>query len=104
MVNGKLPLDELRAHQADGVLYLQGAIEVTEPGDIAFEITGPPASIWIDAEPFEGQKKVAKKLSTGRHIITLRIEGSGMADDPNVKVEITKPAGSTAQFTPVNGS
>jgi hypothetical protein len=105
MVNGNLPLEELSSQTVDGVLYLQGEVDVTEPGDVTFAIASSgDASVWIDAEPFEGQEKITKKLATGRHTITLRVDLRENASQPSVKVEITKPSGSSAQFTPVNGS
>jgi putative heme-binding domain-containing protein len=105
MVNGKLPLDELKAVAVNDVLYLQGELEVTEPGVVAFQIDSTePTNVWIDAEPFDAQKKIEKNLSTGRHTVTVRVQLTSGKSEPGIKIELTKPAGSGGQFSVVNGA
>ena len=105
MVNGKLPLDELKAVTVNDVLYLQGELEVTEPGVVAFQIDSTePTNVWIDAEPFDAQKKIEKNLSTGRHTVTVRVQLTSGKSEPGIKIELTKPAGSGGQFSVVNGA
>ena len=104
MVNGTLPLDELRKNAEPTVLYLQGEIEVVEAGRVQFDIScTEPTQVWIDAEPFEGQTKFEKDLAAGKHTLTLRVEVSS-ATEPKLKVELQKPTGSAAQFVVVNGT
>jgi putative heme-binding domain-containing protein len=103
MVGGALPLAEL-AVQRPAVLYLQGEIDVIEPGEVTIAIASTEAlHVWLDAEPFEGAHQIARELAAGRHTITLRVDVSDHAF-PEVKVEILKPAGSAAQFVVVGGS
>jgi len=105
MVNGKLPLDELKVVAVNDVLYLQGELEVTEPGVVAFQIDSTePTNVWIDAEPFDAQKKIEKNLSTGRHTVTVRVQLTSGKSEPGIKIELTKPAGSGGQFSVVNGA
>jgi len=104
-VGGTLPLDEIKLVPGSTVVYLQGEVETTEPGVVAFQIDSTePASVWIDAEPFEAQRKFEKNLSTGRHTVTVRVQMSGGQASPGIKIEVTKPSGSGAQFSVVNGT
>jgi putative heme-binding domain-containing protein len=101
-VGGTLPLAELAA-QRPAVVYLQGELEVSQAGPIALDITtDQPTQAWLDAEPFESSKHLERPLDPGRHTITLRIE-VGAAPDPQLKVEVTRPANSAAQFVIVGG-
>lgn len=105
MVSGKLPLDELKVVAVNDVLYLQGELDVTEPGVVAFQIDSTePTNVWIDAEPFDAQKKIEKNLSTGRHTVTVRVQLTSGKSEPGIKIELTKPAGSGGQFSVVNGA
>ena len=104
-VGGALPLDEIKLAPGSTVAYLQGELEVTEPGVVAFNIDSTePTSVWIDAEPFDDQKKIEKNLSTGRHSVTVRVQLSSGQAAPAIKIELAKPSGSSAQFSVVNGS
>lgn len=101
-VGGKLPLAEL-AKQRPAVIYLQGEIEVSEAGPVAINIdTTEPTNTWLDAEPFEAAKQITRDLTAGRHTLTFRVQ-VGDRPDPSIKVELSKPSGSTAQFSVVNG-
>jgi putative heme-binding domain-containing protein len=101
-VGGTLPLAEL-ALQRPAVLYLQGEIDVSQAGPVAMDITGNPTTqVWLDAEPFEAARHVERPLETGRHAVTLRIE-LGPAADAQLKVEVTRPSHSSAQWVIVGG-
>jgi hypothetical protein len=101
-VGGALPLAEL-ARQRPAVLYLQGELEVSEPGPVAIDIgCTESAQTWLDAEPFELARQITRELSAGRHTLTFRIT-VGDRPEPTLRVELTKPPGSSAQFTVVNG-
>jgi hypothetical protein len=85
------------------VLYLQGQLDVSQAGPIAIEVAcSERTQIWLDAEPFESAKRVERELTAGRHSVTLRIE-VGTTPEPMLKVELTKPEGSKAQFVAVGG-
>jgi putative heme-binding domain-containing protein len=103
MVGGTLPLAEL-AKARPAVLYLQGQIEVTEPGAIALELaSSEPTQFWIDGEPFEGAKQIERELPAGKHTLTLRVE-VGEGEDPHVRLDVRRPEGSAAQFVVINGT
>ncbi len=118
-VSGELPLADAAElttgakgnskSQKPIVVYLQGDVNVIEPGDIGFRIQAPPGTFaWIDAEPFEPEalKEIAINLvpdDTGSehkpHKLTLRVPTASS----NVRVELFRPIGSAAQFQPVGG-
>jgi hypothetical protein len=101
-VGGGLPLAEL-ARERQAVLYLQGEIEVSQAGPIAIDIaTSDAVQMWIDAEPFESAKHIKRELAAGKHTLTFRVQ-VGAKSDPELKVELSKPAGSAAQFVVVGG-
>jgi putative heme-binding domain-containing protein len=101
-VGGKLPLAELIAERPT-VLWLQGEFEVSQPGLIAIEIASTEtAQVWVDVEPFEPVKQIERELAAGRHTLTFRMT-VGTGPNPTLKVELTKPAGSSAQFAVIHG-
>jgi putative heme-binding domain-containing protein len=102
MVGGELPLAELTPSRP-AVLYLQGEIDVTAAGAIAVQVScSEPVQVWIDAEPFQSAANIARDLSAGKHTLTFRVS-VGTEADPRLKVELTRPAGSGAQFVVLNG-
>ena len=101
-VGGELPLAEL-APQRPAVVYLQGEIEVSQAGAIACEVSSDQGlQVWLDAEPFESTRRIERALAAGKHTLTFRVQ-VGSQPEPTLKVELTKPAGSTAQFVVING-
>jgi putative heme-binding domain-containing protein len=101
-VGGALPLAEL-APQRPAVVWLQGSIDVSQAGPVAVEIsTSETFQIWLDAEPFESQTRLERSLSAGKHTLTFRVQVSDRPE-PQIKVELSKPAGSGAQFVVVGG-
>jgi putative heme-binding domain-containing protein len=101
-VGGALPLAEL-APARPAVVWLQGEIDVSQAGPIALEIaTTEKAQLWIDAEPFDVQPRIERPFAARKHTLTFRVEVSA-SDDPELKVELTKPEASAAQFVVVNG-
>jgi putative heme-binding domain-containing protein len=103
MVNGTLPLAELRTEGVPSVLYLQGEVNVTTGGDVLVRVQSTERALsWIDAEPFESAREIKTGLATGRHTITVRIEPSGRSE-PTLRVEIARPGESTAQLDVVGG-
>jgi len=101
-VGGALPLAEL-APQRPVILYLQGEIDVNQAGAVAIDVqTSEPVQVWLDAEPFEGVKRIERELAVGRHTVTFRV-AVGTGENPELRVELTKPGESGAQFVVVNG-
>jgi hypothetical protein len=102
-VAGVLPLEELRPGKTPTVLILQGEVQVNEAGKVAFKISSTESfHAWIVAESFESKTDIETTLEPGRHTITLRVEVSDR-ESPALKVELTKPEGSTVQFEVVGG-
>lgn len=103
-VAGVLPLNELRKSDSPAVVMVQGEFEVTAEGKISVHIhCTEKAQAWVDADPFEAQRKFEISLPPGRHKLTLRVEVSD-GEDPGLKVELTKPEGSAVQFDVVGGA
>ncbi len=101
-VGGTLPLAEL-TKQRPAVVYLQGEIEVSEAGPVTINIDSTePIQTWLDAEPFEATKQITRDLPAGRHTLTFRLAITDHPD-PTIKVEFSKPSGSSAQFSVVSG-
>jgi len=103
MTAGELPLAELV--KPGTVLFLQGELEVVDAGSVTIDVESTePTQLWIDAEPFDSASKPTIELAKGRHRVTLRIVVGAESQTPRVKVELTKPAGSKAQFDVVGGA
>jgi putative heme-binding domain-containing protein len=102
-VAGVLPLDELRKGKQRAVVFLRGEVQVNEPGKIAVHVnTTETAQVWVNAEAFE-PREFEVSLEPGRHQILVRLEISDRLA-PELKIELTRPAGSTAQFEIIGGS
>jgi putative heme-binding domain-containing protein len=103
-VAGALPLDELTTQTGSKVLYLQGEIQVSSAGPIRFQLDSTDGiHLWVDSElaQLDTSSHVAV-LSAGRHAIVLRID-TAARKSREIKVEVTKPSGSPAEFTVVGG-
>jgi putative heme-binding domain-containing protein len=103
-VNGSLPLDEL-THQTGGtVLYLQGEIDVSNAGPIRVQLdSADGARLWIDDKQAPPDTPtLVTTLDVGRHTVTLRVDRKARSPH-EIKAEVTKPTGSTAEFTVVGG-
>ncbi len=99
---GDLPLSELG--KPGQTLFLQGELKVVEPGEIEIAVTAPKGTqLWIDAEPFDASAPVRRTYASGIHRLTLR---STIDANPQrvIRVEMTKPASSKAQFDVVGGA
>lgn len=103
-VAGTLPLNELRPGRTPTVLILQGEVQVNEAGKLAFKISSTETfQAWVDSEAFESKTDIEVNLPAGRHILTLRVEVSDR-EAPELKVDVTKPEGSTVQFEVIGGA
>jgi putative heme-binding domain-containing protein len=103
-VAGSLPLDELIAQTGGKVLYVQGEIQVSAAGPIHVQLDSDDGTrFWVDGElaPLGAPAHLAD-LSAGRHALTLRIDTTARKSR-EIKVEVTKAAGSPAEFTVVGG-
>ncbi len=102
-VAGMLPLAPLFAAADASALILRGEVQVNEAGLVHFTIeSGAPTQVWIDAQPFLEQREFDVKLEPGRHAVILRVEASP-SSEPELRVRVTKPEGSTAQLEVVGG-
>jgi putative heme-binding domain-containing protein len=103
-VAGVLPLDELRKGNLPAVVILRGEVQVNEAGKIALHVhTTEKAQVWVDAEAFESQPQFEVSLAPGRHQVIVRVEISDRPA-PELKIELTRPTGSPAQFEIIGGS
>jgi len=103
-VNGSLPLNELTGSTDGKPLYLQGELNVTTGGPIRIQLdTADGARFWIDDQLAPaGSNDLTTTLAAGRHTVTLRFDPKLRAAR-EIKVEISKPGGSEAEFTVVGG-
>ena len=102
-VAGVLPLDELRKGNRPTVVILRGEVQVNEAGKIAVRVhTTERAQVWVDAEAFESQPQFEVSLEPGRHQVIVRVEVSDRPN-PELKIELTRPADSPARFEVIGG-
>ena len=100
---GVLPLNELRLGKTPTVLILQGLIQVNQAGKVGLSVhSDETLQVWVNTESFEHQKQFEMSLEPGPHTITVRVEVSAR-ESPELKLELSKPEGSTAQFDVVGG-
>ena len=104
MFSGRLPLAELRQEKQPLVLILQGEVKVNDSGTVAFDIASTEKyQVWLDDQPSESMTHIEADWQVGVHKITFRIE-VGDLDSPTLKVDVSKPVNSTAQFEIVGGA
>jgi putative heme-binding domain-containing protein len=102
-VSGDLPLDDLVVAAGGKVLYLQGEIDVTSAGEVAFRVDpADGVAAWVDDRPMPAPGASSATLTAGRHKLTLRIDTASRRAR-QVKVEVLKGTGSPAEFTVVGG-
>jgi len=102
-VNGELPLADLSAIDSP-VLFLQAEIEVVEGGEIGVELNHQQGiTVWITDDEFPGTEPIEARALPGRHKLTFRLDTRQFPGE-NFRAVVTKPSGSTAQYTVVGGS
>jgi putative heme-binding domain-containing protein len=103
-VAGALPLDELSTVAGGNVLYFQGEISVSSAGPVRVQLDSAEGVLfWIDEQPVPpGTPASVTTLAAGHHTVTLRVDAKARSSK-EIKVEVTKPAGSPAEFTVVGG-
>jgi putative heme-binding domain-containing protein len=104
LVSGDLPLDDLKALAGGPVLYLMGEIDVTATGPITAHLDSPEGlTLWLDSRPVDLEGPTATIVpAEGRHRLVLRVDNAARPR-PTLKLELTKPPASPAQFTVVGG-
>ena len=102
-VVGTLPLEELRTGDKPVVLILQGEINVSADGKAKIKIASTEnCQSWFDAEAFDTKKEYDVELTSGRHVITVRVEVSAR-EQPTLRVELTTPGDSAANYEVIGG-
>jgi putative heme-binding domain-containing protein len=103
-VAGALPLDELTSLTGGKILYVQGEINVSSAGPIRVGIDSAAGAIfWLDDEQAPaGTNSLTATASPGRHTVTVRVDTTTRTS-PELKLEVAKPPGSSAEFTVVGG-
>jgi putative heme-binding domain-containing protein len=103
-VSGSLPLDELTALAKSNVLYVQGELNLSNAGPIRIQLDSADGTrFWVDDQPAPADAvALVTRLQAGRHVVTMRIDTKARPSH-DIKVEVTKPAGSPAEFTVVGG-
>lgn len=102
-VAGDFPLQELRPAEGPAVVILQGELHVTEEGPLKVDIkTDAKYQVWFDAEPFGTSSNFEVNANKGLHTVTLRVELGDMAD-PQLRLELVRLIGSSAQFVAAGG-
>jgi putative heme-binding domain-containing protein len=100
-VPGAIPLAEFAAITDSPVVYLQAEINVTAAGPVAFGL-GSASGIkaWVDEKSAPEGPAFTVDLEPGVHKLTLRVDTTARK---TLKVEVTKPEGTSAEFTVVGG-
>jgi len=103
-VAGLLPLDEIVPASGSPIVYLRGEIDVSSAGPIMIQLDSADGAVFrIDELPVPpGSSALSMPLASGRHTITLRIDTT-VRRSREIRVEVVKPAGSTAEFTVIGG-
>jgi putative heme-binding domain-containing protein len=103
-VHGYLPLDELLSGLEVPVVILKAELDVNQADRIRVAIeSSEPYHIWLDDTELDPRSEMEISPTDGRHTLTLRVEISDTAD-PRLRVELSTPEGSNANFEVVNGA
>jgi putative heme-binding domain-containing protein len=103
-VSGLLPLEETLGASGSPVVYLEGEIDVSSAGPVQIQLDSADGTeLWIDEHRRpERTPKWSTPLAVGRHTIVVRIDTTARPSK-ELRAELVKPAGSTAEFTVVGG-
>ena len=102
-VNGTLPLDEIAASQKSKVFYLQGEIEVVQAGPATLHFNSVEGlTVWFGKETLASPAGATIELAQGRQAITLRVDTTARKE-PGLRLELSRPHGTTGQFQVVDG-
>lgn len=101
LVPGTIPLKEVAEQTGSPVVYIQGEVNITEEGQLAFKLVDLAGiTAWVDDHVSEDLASTT--LTRGRHVLTLRVDTAMRGDRP-LKVEVTKAPGSSVEYTVVGG-
>jgi putative heme-binding domain-containing protein len=103
LVNGTLPLTEIAATQKSPVFYLQGEIDVVEAGQAKLNFDSVNGlTVWLGKEVLASPAGATIELTPGRQTITLRVD-TASRKEPGLRLELTRPEGTTGQYQVVDG-
>jgi len=103
LVNGTLPLDEIAKSQKSPVFYLQGEIDVVEAGSAKLNFNSVSGlTVWLGKETIHSPADATIELKTGRQSITIRVD-TATRTEPGLRLELTRPEGTSGQFQVVDG-
>ena len=103
LVNGTLPLDEIAKSQKSPNFYLQGEIDVVEAGPAKLNFDSVDGLVvWHGKEIVGFPEDATIELAPGRHTITLLVD-SITRKKPGLRLELTRPKGTTGQYQVVDG-
>ncbi|WP_437185221.1 hypothetical protein SH668x_002319 [Planctomicrobium sp. SH668] len=102
-VNGTLPLTELAERLNSRVFYVLGEVSCTKAGPATLHINNDAGvTLWIDDEKLSPGTEVPIELTEGTHKIVIRID-LDQRQDLGLKLELGRPASSSAEFQVVDG-
>jgi putative heme-binding domain-containing protein len=104
LVSGDLPLEEPRSIAAGPVVYLLGEIELSAAGRLALRLdSAEGVALWLNSRPvaFEGDR-AAIDAAEGLQRLVFRVDTAARKAQ-TLRVEVSKPPGSEAQFTVIGG-
>ena len=103
LVNGTLPLDEIAKSQRSPIFFLQGEIEVVEAGTAKLKFDSVSGlTVWQGKEIVDSPAGATIELTKGRQTMTLRVDTTARTE-PGLRLELTRPEGTTGQFQVVDG-
>lgn len=99
---GNLPLADCANLAKLPVVYLLGEVDVVEAGPVELRLDSQDGILaWVDGNEHPDLGTPAE-LTAGRHSIVLRVDTANRKS-PVLKLELEKPADSSAQFNVVDG-
>ena len=103
LVNGTLPLDEIAARLKSKVFYLQGEIEVVEAGPATLNFDSTHGlHVWLGKESVNSPAGATVNLAAGRQTLTIRVDTTARPES-ELRLELTRPEGTSGQFQVVDG-
>ena len=103
LVNGQLPLAEIVRTQKSPIFFMQGEIEVVQAGTAKLNFDSISGlTVWHGKEIVDAPQGALIELKPGRQSITIRVDTSARTE-PSLKLELTRPEGTTGQYQVVDG-
>lgn len=102
-VNGELPLEALAAQSGAPVVYVMGAVEVTQGGEIGVRVNSAVGlTMWLN-EQMSNEAEWTTELARGRYAIMIRVDTRERSAE-TLTLELFRVPGSKAEFTVVDGA